>query len=118
MIQTCRDEIIQKNREIYSETSSAVWQIAVYGGLHGGWEFLNLGGARALERIVHSAGHIAGKRVLELCAGQAAPARYLAQVYGCHVTAVEMNPGQVVNARARVAELDEGTAELIEIVEA
>jgi cyclopropane fatty-acyl-phospholipid synthase-like methyltransferase len=118
MIQTCQEEIIRKNREIYSETSSMVWQVAVYGGLHGGWEFLNLGGSRALEIIAQSTGGIKGKRVLELCAGQAAPARYLAHKYGCRVTAVEMNPGQVANARARVAELDEETAALVEIVEA
>src|SRR5271165_472701 len=118
MIQTCQEEIVRKNREIYSETSSIVWQTAVYGGLHEGWEFLNLGGSRALEIIAESAGEIKGKCVLELCAGQAAPARYLASKYGCRVTAVEMNPGQVANARARVAELDEETAALVEIVEA
>lgn len=118
MIQTCREQIAVKNREIYSETSSAVWRIAVYGGLHGGWEFLNLGGRGALERIAESARVAPGVRVLELCAGQAAPARYLAHHYGCRVTAVEINPGQVANARARLAELDPQTAALVDIVEA
>jgi sarcosine/dimethylglycine N-methyltransferase len=117
MIQATMEEVQSKNREIYSQTAGAVWQLAVYDGLHEGWEFLNLGGRQMLDRIARSAGLTPGKRVLELCAGQAAPARYLARHYGCHVTAVEMNPGQVSAARARIAELDSRTAGLIELIE-
>ena len=44
-------EVLQKNREIYSETSSPVWYLAVYGPAHDGWEFINLGGRQVLDRL-------------------------------------------------------------------
>ncbi len=110
------EEILRKNREIYSETSSAVWFLAIYGPVHAGWEFINLGGSEALDRVAVHAGLSAGDSALELCSGRGATCRYIAEKYGCRVTGIEMNPGQVAAARRQISQTP--GAHRVEIVEA
>ncbi len=57
----------------------------------------------------------AGSRVLDLGSGYAGAARYLAQTYDCHVTA--LNLSAVENERARRLNAGCGLAERIEVVE-
>ena len=110
------EEILRKNREIYSETSSVVWFLAIYGGAHAGWEFINLGGADALDRVAAHSGLLAGQSALELCAGRGATCLYMAEKYGCRVTGVEMNPGQVAAARELLSQRNTAAARRVEIV--
>src|SRR5437667_4079033 len=110
------DLIRQKNNELYDETSGRVWQLAVYDGLHDGWEFINLGGKQILRSMAARADLGPAKRVLELCCGQAATCRYLADTYGCEVTGVEMNPRQVEKARAHLSSAAPHVANRVEIV--
>jgi sarcosine/dimethylglycine N-methyltransferase len=110
------DFLIQKNSDLYDETSGRVWQLAVYDGLHGGWEFINLGGKRILTHIAQRAGLAPGSAVLEFCCGQAATCRYLAENYGCYVTGIEINPHQVEKARTHLLNASRAIAGRVEIV--
>lgn len=110
-------EIIRKNRELYDETFSAVWQYAVYGALHGGWEFINLGGRRMLDEIARRTSLGPRGVVLELCSGQGAACRYLAEFYGCSVTGVEINSMQTARARALLQKSAPRVAERVRLVE-
>ncbi|HEX8185684.1 MAG TPA: methyltransferase domain-containing protein [Blastocatellia bacterium] len=111
-------EIARKNREIYDETSDPVWRLAVYQPLHGGWEFINLGGQWLLDTFAAQAMLGPDKSILELCSGQGATCRYLAERFECRVTGVEMNPRQVEQARARLKEVSPQVARRVELVEA
>lgn len=115
---TLEGEIARKNRELYDETSGPVWQLAVYGPVHDGWEFINLGGRVILDELGNRAGLGPGDAVVELCSGQGATCRYLAERFGCDVTGVEMNPRQVERARRRLAEGPAGAAARVRFVEA
>jgi sarcosine/dimethylglycine N-methyltransferase len=114
---TLEGEIARKNRELYDETSGPVWQLAVYEPVHGGWEFINLGGRAILDELAGRAGLGPGDSVVELCSGQGATCRYLAGRYGCDVTGVEMNPRQVERARRRLGEEAPGVAARVRFVE-
>lgn len=111
-------EIAAKNSELYDETTGPIWELAVYGPLHDGWEFINLGGHRLLDLLVERSGLGPGAAVAELCCGQGATCRLLAERQGWRVTGVEMNPRQVERAREGLAGLDPEVAARIEIVEA
>jgi cyclopropane fatty-acyl-phospholipid synthase-like methyltransferase len=108
---------VRKNRELYDQTSGLVWRLAVYDAFHGGWEFINLGGRALLDTLARRARLGPGKEVLELCSGQGATCRYLAQHYGCGVTGVEMNPQQVRRARESLAAAPPHVARLVRLVE-
>lgn len=62
------------------------------------------GGLAAVDALARLAGIDAGTRVLDLCAGLAGPARFLASRRGCHVVAVELNAGRAAGA-ARLTRL-------------
>jgi len=61
------------------------------------------GGLAAVEALSHAAEIGASDRVLDVCSGMGGPARYLANVYGCPVTGLELNRSRVVSA-ARLTE--------------
>lgn len=111
-------EIAAKNSELYDETSGPIWELGVYGPVHDGWEFINLGGHRLLELLVDRSGLGPGASAVELCCGQGATCRLLAERHGWRVTGVEMNPRQVERARAALDGLDPQVARRVEIVEA
>jgi cyclopropane fatty-acyl-phospholipid synthase-like methyltransferase len=110
-------EVESKNREIYDDTSSPVWQLAIYRTVHHNWEFINLGGAAILDRISALTQLDRNMAVAEFCAGQGAVCRYLAEHYGCGITGVEWNPNQVSVARRLNAKLNRECAAKVEIVE-
>jgi cyclopropane fatty-acyl-phospholipid synthase-like methyltransferase len=112
------DEVVLKNRELYDETSGPVWDLAVYGALHDGWELINLGGERLLNTLAQRSGLGAGAVVADLCCGQGAACRWLAERCGWRLTGVELNPRQVQRARAALEELEPEVADRIEIIEA
>jgi SAM-dependent methyltransferase len=56
------------------------------------------GGLPALTVLARRAGVTAAARVLDVCAGLAGPARFLAWRYGCRVTALELHPGRAAGA--------------------
>jgi cyclopropane fatty-acyl-phospholipid synthase-like methyltransferase len=111
------EEIARKNSELYDETSGPLWHLAVYEPVHDGWEFINLGGKPMLDAIARRAKLKPGQAVLEMCSGQGATCRFLAERYGCEVTGVEMNPRQVERARMRLSEVSSAIAGRVRIVE-
>jgi sarcosine/dimethylglycine N-methyltransferase len=62
------------------------------------------GGLAAVDTLASLAAIGGGTRVLDLCAGLAGPARFLASRRGCHVVAVELNAGRAAGA-ARLTRL-------------
>ena len=62
------------------------------------------GGLAAVDALARLAGIDARARVLDLCAGLAGPARFLASRHGCRVVAVELNAGRAAGA-ARLTRL-------------
>jgi sarcosine/dimethylglycine N-methyltransferase len=56
------------------------------------------GGLEAVAVLARRAGVTAASRVLDVCAGLAGPARFLAWRYGCRVTALELHAGRAVGA--------------------
>src|SRR5262245_2121323 len=57
------------------------------------------GGLEAVEALARRAGIDASSRVLDVCAGLAGPARFLARGWGAHVTGIDLNPDRVAGAR-------------------
>ena len=97
------EEIRRKNRELYDEADDPVWRLTVYGPVHGGRAFSNMGGSRLLDLVAAAANLGPGRSALELCSGLGDTCLYLAERFGCRVTGVEMNTGQVAGAEARRA---------------
>jgi ubiquinone/menaquinone biosynthesis C-methylase UbiE len=62
------------------------------------------GGLAAVDTLASLAAIGGGTQVLDLCAGLAGPARFLASRRGCHVVAVELNAGRAAGA-ARLTRL-------------
>ena len=111
------DQVLLKNRQLYDETSGPVWQMAVYGPVHDGWEFINLGGKPILDLIAQRTRLDGDKEVLELCSGQGATCLYLASHYGCKVTGIEMNSRQIERARDRLKSIEPAVARRIDFIE-
>lgn len=99
---TTRETLLRKNRELYDSTSDPMWRIVAYEPLHAGWEFINLGGCWLLDETARRAPLTAASRVLDLCCGQGAAARYLADRTGCAVVGLDLNAAQIRAARARL----------------
>jgi SAM-dependent methyltransferase len=116
--QATRDEIHRRNRELYDDTFDPLWDRVVYRSVHAGWEFVNLGGRFLLEEFARVAQPTASRSVLELCSGPGAACRYLAERHGCHVTGVEMNAGQLAQARKRLQAAHPLVADRVRFVEA
>ena len=57
------------------------------------------GGLEAVEALARRAGIDASSRVLDVCAGLAGPARFLARRWGARVTGIDLNPDRVAGAR-------------------
>jgi sarcosine/dimethylglycine N-methyltransferase len=57
------------------------------------------GGLEAVEALARRAGIEAASRVLDLCAGLAGPARFMARRWGARVTGIDLNPDRVAGAR-------------------
>jgi len=112
------EEVELKNREIYDDTSGPVWQLAIYGAVHQGREFINLGGARALDQIASLAALDTRKTAVEICAGRGAVCRYFAEGWGCRITGVEWNAKQAESGRAMLERMPEPVAERVRIVNA
>jgi ubiquinone/menaquinone biosynthesis C-methylase UbiE len=74
------------------------------------------GGLAAVEALARRAAVGPGVRVVDLCAGLAGPARFLATRFGCRVMAVELNAGRAAGA-ARLCRLVR-LAPLVRIVRA
>ncbi len=62
------------------------------------------GGLSAVAALARRAGIASTARVLDVCAGLAGPARFLAYRFGCRVAAVELNAGRAAGA-ARLTRL-------------
>jgi SAM-dependent methyltransferase len=93
------DEFRRKNRSLYDRTSGAVWDTVVYGDLHGGHEFINLGGAAIVDRVAAALRLGPESDAVEFCSGRGAVCRYLAERYGCRVLGIEWNARQIAAAR-------------------
>ncbi len=113
-----RAELALRNGELYDDTSSPLWRLAVYDAIHEGWEFVNLGGRALLDAFARQAQLGPGTRVLELCSGQAATCRYLAERCQCAVTGVELNRHQVEEARRGLTRSSTAAAARVTLVEA
>ena len=62
------------------------------------------GGLAAVDELARRAGITAASRVLDVCAGLAGPARFLATRRGCRVVALELHAGRAAGA-ARLSRL-------------
>jgi ubiquinone/menaquinone biosynthesis C-methylase UbiE len=56
------------------------------------------GGLKAVDTLARRAGISAASRVLDVCAGLAGPARFLASRRGCRVVALELHAGRAAGA--------------------
>ena len=56
------------------------------------------GGLEAVEALGRRAGIDASSRVLDVCAGLAGPARFMARRWGARVTGVDLNPDRAAGA--------------------
>ncbi len=108
----------RKNRELYDDTFGVIWRRAIFDGMHGGHEFINLGGAPVVRLIGRQAGLAPDVRVLELCSGPGAVAAYLAQRYGCAVTGIDVNRRQTAHARLAAKALDRAVAARLTFIHA
>lgn len=97
-----KDEIAGKNRHVYDETFGLTWRRVVLEPLHGGLDFINIGGAPLIDRIAALGGFGPATEVLDLCSGPGGVACYLAEAYGSTVTGVDMSPCQTEQATARL----------------
>jgi sarcosine/dimethylglycine N-methyltransferase len=57
------------------------------------------GGLEAVEALGRRAGIDAASRVLDVCAGLAGPARFIARRWGARVTGIDLNPERAAGAR-------------------
>jgi ubiquinone/menaquinone biosynthesis C-methylase UbiE len=57
------------------------------------------GGLEAVETLGRRAGIDAASRVLDVCAGLAGPARFMARRWGARVTGIDLNPERAAGAR-------------------
>lgn len=108
----------EKNRELYDDTFGVIWRRAIFDGLHGGHEFINLGGTPVVRLIGRRARLGPDKRVLELCSGPGAVAAYLARRYGCAVTGIDVNARQIAHARLVAKGLDREVASRLTFIHA
>ena len=90
-------ELLEKNR-IYDTAADDIWRRVVYDPVHDGWEFTNMGGRHVLDYVGRLAQASPGRRVVELCSGLGDTCRYLARVFDCEVTGIELNPRQIARA--------------------
>src|SRR5438094_590775 len=82
------------------------------------------GGLKAVDDVARRAGITAASRVLDVCAGLAGPARFLASRRGCRVLALELHAGPAPGApprkrlgEARVREYEQLYAFFVGLVE-
>lgn len=62
------------------------------------WDQDHYGGLEAVDALARLARIGTGTRVLDVCAGLAGPARFLASRRGCRVTGLELNAGRAAGA--------------------
>jgi SAM-dependent methyltransferase len=68
------------------------------------WDQDHYGGVGAVEALARRAGIGGTSRVLDVCAGLGGPARFLADRFGAHITALDLNAGRVAGC-ARLSRL-------------
>ena len=66
------------------------------------------GGLEAVEALGRRARIDAASRVLDVCAGLAGPARFIARRWGARVTGLDLNPGRAAGARRLTARVGLG----------
>jgi len=72
------------------------------------------GGLEAVEALARRASIDAGSRVLDVCAGLAGPARFIARRWGARVTGIDLNAERAAGARRLTARV--GLARLVSVV--
>jgi len=72
------------------------------------------GGLEAVETLGRRAGIDTSSRVLDVCAGLAGPARFVARRWGARVTGIDLNPDRVAGARRLSAAV--GLSGLVRVV--
>ena len=72
------------------------------------------GGLEAVEALARRARIDATSRVLDVCAGLAGPARFIARRWGARVTGIDLNPERAAGARRLTARV--GLARLVRMV--
>src|SRR5215204_6664186 len=98
LLMTTGDEFIRKNK-IYDHMAELVWRLVVYEPVHGGWEFVNIGGRNILNFIGQMAKDRGVRQGVEFCCGSGATCRYLAQNYDLQLTGIDINEKQIEFAR-------------------
>lgn len=114
---TTDDEFKKKNK-IYDHTADPVWRQVVYEPVHGGWEFVNIGGRNILNFIGQLATRHGVREGVEFCCGSGATCRYLAQNYDLRLTGLDINEKQIEFARKLLDDAPRKLAEKIDFVNA
>lgn len=92
-------------QEFYEGGGSAFWEMLLS-------EHIHPGGFEDTRILARKAGVSRGSRVLDVCSGLGAPARYLAKEYGCWVTGIDVTPYHYNEAIKRTK--DSGLEHLID----
>jgi len=115
-------QVVQTAREYYNSEDADNFYFHVWGGedIHIGLYQEDDDIATASRRTVEQMAQLLPAcgpetRVLDLGSGYGGAARFLAERYGCHVTA--LNLSEVENERAREMNREQGLADLIDVVD-
>lgn len=110
-------------RDYYNSTDADNFYASVWGGedIHVGLyqsdkEPIVDASRRTVEQMASQLSLTAKSRVLDLGAGFGGSARYLAETYGCHVTAVNLS--EVENERHRAMNTERGLTKSIDVLDA
>lgn len=114
---TTGDEFKRKNK-IYDHMAELVWRQVVYEPVHGGWEFVNIGGRNILNFIGQTARDRGVRKGIEFCCGSGATCRYLVQNYDLQLTGIDINEKQIEFAQELLEDAPPEVAEKISFVNA
>ena len=117
-------ETVSTARDYYNSNDADNFYYRIWGGedIHVGiysepGESVRQASQRTVERMVSKLNReiVPGIRVLDIGSGYGGVARYLAKMFGCNVTA--LNLSEVENRRHRQMNEEQGVADLIEVID-
>jgi cyclopropane fatty-acyl-phospholipid synthase-like methyltransferase len=107
-------EILKRNRQLYDGIDSAVWRMAVFDPVYKGRRYVNMGGDRLVDELIHVLGIEEALAVLDLGCGPGEVGARIASSTGAHVTGVDINPNQIRLAHLAAAACTRGSFEPME----
>ena len=116
-------EVVQTARDYYNSDDAEAFYSTIWGGedihigmYHREGDSIAEAGRRATARLARTLEPLGDwARVLDMGSGYGGPARYVAGMYGCRVTG--LNLSEVENTRARELNAEQGLSDRVEIVD-